>query len=179
MAMKLISTNTITTGGITNIAFSAIPQNYTDLYLFLNLRSDVAAWGTGSSLKFNNDSGANYTWRGIYAFGSSGVGPNVSTGTTSIQTGVFPGSSSNANTFSAQTLYIPNYTSSTHKSVSIDSVNEGVNSTSVEMDMNVGIWASTSAITNLQIGSNSGNFVIGSTISLYGIIKGNGGATVA
>jgi len=43
------------------------------------------------------------------------------------------------------------------------------NNSSVQTDLLVGLWRSTSAITSIAIYSSSGNFDTGSTFTLYGI----------
>jgi hypothetical protein len=77
------------------------------------------------------------------------------------------GATSTANTFSNIEAYIPNYTSSNQKSVSIDAVGE-TNGTEIYMQLTAGLWTGTAAITSIEI-VPSGSFVSGSSFYLYGI----------
>jgi hypothetical protein len=74
-------------------------------------------------------------------------------------------------TFANNEIYIPNYTSSNFKSVSIDSVSEANQAGAVYQDMVAGLWSTTSAITSITLTSLStgNNFVQYSTATLYGI----------
>ncbi len=74
------------------------------------------------------------------------------------------------NTFANGEIYIPNYTASVNKSVSIDSVTEN-NATSAIAALDAGLWANTAAITSINLNGNNGNFVQYSTAYLYGIVK--------
>mgnify|MGYP003342157445 CR=1 FL=1 len=81
------------------------------------------------------------------------------------------GSANNtANTFSNGELYIPNYTSSSQKFISDDSVREN-NATSGIDFLSAGLWTGTSAINTitLRVYGGSANLVQYSTFYLYGI----------
>ena len=82
-------------------------------------------------------------------------------------------SPSTANTFTNNQIYIPNYAGSTNKSVSIESVVEN-NSSDNMMNILAGLWSNTAAITTITFLPDA-NWVAGSTISLYGILKGTDG----
>ena len=72
-------------------------------------------------------------------------------------------------------MYIPNYTGSTNKSISVDSVTEN-NATNNLMNIQAGLWSNTAAITSILFTSDTaGGFLAGSTISLYKITKGSDG----
>jgi hypothetical protein len=94
-------------------------------------------------------------------------------------------SGSTSNTFGNSSIYIPNYTGSTAKSVSIDSVGEN-NGTASEQIISAALWNNTAAITSITLTSlddnlnPSGNFAQYSSVSLYGILKGtSNGVTVS
>jgi hypothetical protein len=90
--------------------------------------------------------------------------------------GIFPAGSATANTFSNSVAYFPNYANTTtNKSFSVDDVSEN-NATASYQTISANLYSSTSAITSLKIESiNSANIVAGSTVSLYGILKGSDG----
>jgi hypothetical protein len=79
-----------------------------------------------------------------------------------------------ANTFGNGAYYIPNYTGSQNKSVSIESVQEN-NGTEVFLTITAGLIANSAAISTLTLTSVAANLVAGSTASLYGITKGSDG----
>jgi hypothetical protein len=92
--------------------------------------------------------------------------------------GYFNNANQTASTFNNAELYIPNYAGSTNKSFSVDSVNEN-NATLVDTAIMAGLWANTAAITSISIAGFSQSITQYSTASLYGILKGSGGASVS
>lgn len=171
--MKLIQTVTVGASGQAAIEFGAggtIPQTYTDLYLVTSLR------GTGTDavavyLRFNASS-TGYTARRLLGDGASASSASFTTGFFAGATG----SSFTANTFSSDSLYVPNYTSANAKSYSGDHVTEN-NATTSYQAIYAGLWTGTDAITNLTIYPFTGNFAQYSSASLYGILKGSDGVT--
>ena len=172
MTMILVETKTLGTAAA-SIEFTSIPQDATDLVLLWSGRSsiDTIEW----YLRFNSDSGSNYTIRNLRGSGSTVLS---SSGTyTGLLFNGLNASSQTANTFGNVQVYIPNYTGSTQKSVSGDEVEEN-NATQAFQNLVAGIWTGTSAITTLTITNAGGNFVAGSMASLYKITKGSDGTTV-
>jgi hypothetical protein len=89
-----------------------------------------------------------------------------------------PSSSQTSNTFLSGALYLPNYAGSTQKSFSVDSVGEN-NSTTAYQVLTAGLYNQTTAITALSVLTYGSSLVQYSTASLYGILKGSGGASVS
>ena len=171
--MKLIQTVTVGTATPT-IEFTSIPQTYTDLVLVTNYRTTRAAVFDQLRLRFNGNTGANYSWRGLYGSGSS-VGTENTNNDVSFKTDVGVGNNATSNTFSNGSIYIANYTGSTNKSVSIDAVGEN-NATEAYQFVYAGLYTNTTAITSIQgFSEGSANFMVGSTFSLYGVLKGSDG----
>lgn len=172
MSMTLIATTTLASA-TAEISFSSIAGTYTDLLLVLNGRGDRTATFTSSFLKLNT-SNANFTTRTLSGNGSS------ASSSTDPQSyfGYVPCASATSNTFSNDAIYIPNYAGSTNKSVSVDSVAES-NATQAFSRLSALLWSQTAAITGVSVYLDTSNFVAGSTASLYGILKGSGGATVS
>lgn len=176
MAITKISTITVGSGGAASIDFTSIPGTYTDLFLVCSLRASSATEDTGM-LRFNGDSGANYVRRGLYGTGSSAA--SFAQTTTFIAAGGYAASDFTANTFSNQSIYIPNYSGSTYKSTSTDAVSEN-NATRAYQYIWAGIWNNTAAITSMSLSASSGNLAENSTATLYGVLKGSsGGVTVS
>ena len=170
--MRLIESKTLTTAQA-SIEFTSIPSTFTDLVFFVSGRSSRAANGDGLLTRFNNDTSSVYSVRSLRGDGASVV--SVTGATNALSRAELPAGTSTSNTFSNMSFYIPNYTSSANKSVSIDSVME-TNATNLEMMITAGLWSNTSAITTITLTSETGNnFVTGSIVSLYGILKGSDG----
>lgn len=171
MTMTLISTVTVGAGGASSIDFNSIPQTYTDLHIILSAR-------TAYSSVFQ------YVTVGLNGTGTTsaknllGNGGSVSSNSNNQVDGAIPAATSTALTFSNVQLYIPNYTSSTSKVISVDGVGEN-NSTTAYQALTALLSSTTSAVTSLSLGFAGQSAVQYSTASLYGITKGSGGATVA
>lgn len=172
MTMQLIST--VAVDGSASATFSSIPATFTDLMITCSLRDN----GTGTNHYFTltfNGSTADYSGINLYGNGSSADWSSGGSGTLER---FVTGSGATANTFSSIQIYVPNYASSSQKPYSYEGVSEN-NSSAVFLTIGTGLWANTSAISSFTIQTNSGSFVVGSTVSIYGITKGSGGATVA
>jgi hypothetical protein len=164
--MKLIESKTLGTAAA-SIEFTSIPSTFTDLVVLASIRS-TADGSRNMSITIN---GSTSGMTGRFLFGS---GSATSTGADTRETGAYNPSSATANTFSNVSMYFPNYAGSTNKSWSVDSVTEN-NATAVSLYFDAKLWSNTAAITSLSFAGDSGDFVIGSTISLYGILKGSDG----
>jgi hypothetical protein len=162
-----IASSTVGAGGAASITFSSIPSTFTDLQILLSARDTDSAnnWYL-LKLQFNSDTtDGNYSTRIVYGFGST-----AGSGTGNRQnTGYITSNARTANTFGNLSLYVPNYAGSTNKSFSTDSVTEGNGSTVEILGLHAGLWSSTSAITQIILGADAGNFAQYTTATLYGI----------
>jgi len=178
MTMTLISTVTVGSGGSLYIDFTSIPSTYTDLCLVISSRATAANTLDGIYLNFNS-SRTGYSSRVLYGNGSAGVGSYTGSATDG-SIGTEDAGNNTANTFSNIAVYIPNYAGSTNKSYSAESVAEDNSSSNATLRIVAGLWSNTSAITSIRlVNDTASNFVQYSTASLYGILKGSGGATVS
>jgi hypothetical protein len=171
--MTLISTVNVASAAA-NITFSSIVATYTDLLLVVSGRSTgtEGAGGAFFTIQPNNQT-ANRSYRVLGGNGSA----TYSSSDTTIQARIDP-SDFTSNTFGSSSIYIPNYAGSTAKSLSIDTVFEN-NATFARQEIHAARWNDSSAITSLVLIPGDGNFAVGSSASLYGILKGSGGATVS
>lgn len=164
----LLETITVGAAGAASVTFNNIPQSgYTDLVIRVSARCDRAQTATLNLIRFNGDSGSNYSLRTIVGDGSTASSASA-TNTTQMWDYGLPAATSTASTFGNSEIYIPNYTGSTQKSVSVDGVSEN-NATSANAGLVANLWQSTAAITSITITANSSNYVQHSTFSLYGI----------
>lgn len=168
---KLIQTITVGAGGAASIDFTSIPQTYTDLVILITGRTNQAATISNLLLQFNGDTAANYNSYDMWGNGSA-VQNDTALSAAYIYAGpVLSGSVSSTSIFGNAAAYIPNYTGSTSKPVSIDGVTED-NSTTRYTVFHAGRWSGTAAITSIKIFSGgSANLVQYSSASLYGIKK--------
>jgi hypothetical protein len=160
----LLEKITVGAAGASSITFSGIPQTgYTDLVVKCSIRSSADNITAELSL---NGVKTNMTQRYLQGTGSAAQSGN----STAINVMEDP-SSATASTFASADIYIPNYTSSDYKSISIDTVTEK-NATDAYMRLTAGLWSNTAAITSIGLNcSASGNFVQYSTFYLYGVAK--------
>lgn len=169
MATTFVKIATVTaSGSTTTMDFSSIPSTYTDLVLKVSARSAATDTNVAITIKFNGST-SGYSGRQLYGFGS-GTGSSTSGVSTSIDQFWMEGASWTASTFSNGEIYIPNYSGSSNKSASMDSVTEN-NATANYMSLAAGLWSNTAAINQITLTSSNGNFAQYSTATLYGISK--------
>ena len=160
-AYNLIATTTVGSGGASSIAFTSIPQTYTDLLVVCSGRTDGS--GNGINISFNGNT-SDYSNKTLQGNGSAAS----SFGTYNRNAGMVTDSNQTASVFGSTLIYVPNYTGSTFKSYSTDGVSEH-NSATAYMSFIAGLWSNVSVITSLALSLMAGNFVQYSSASLYGI----------
>jgi hypothetical protein len=162
MAMTLVSTVTVGSGGAASIEFTSIPQTGTDLLVVFSLRSEAAS--NNSTLSLNGTSGNGYNRRVLAGDGSSA---STASGTDSSTMLASQSSSSNtSNTFSTGEIYVPNYTSTESLEVFNRNAFE-TNATAAGVRFQIIRRAAAGPITSLGITGNSGDIAQNSTASLY------------
>ena len=158
MALTYEPISTTTLGaGATSVTFSSIPSTYTDLVLIVN---DTNGTGADSlNLRFNGDTGTNYSSTRIQGDGSSAQS-NRNTNATSMNIGF------TSNTLSTSIIQIMNYANTTTNKTALGRGNNA----GVEVSAKVGLWRSTAAINSIVVITGGGyTFQTGSTFTLYGI----------
>ena len=147
-------------------------SGYTDLVLVANT---IIASGSGfpeCSLRFNSDTGANYSNTYLLGTGSSaasGRGSNF----TYADCGYLSANSGNPNT---RIINIMNYANTTtNKTV----ISRGSSDNGAQVIAYANLWRNTAAITSITIFTQTGNYDVGSTFSLYGIANADQGAAKA
>jgi len=178
MTMQLIETKTLGTAAA-SIEFTSIPQDGTDLVVMVSARISAASTTVSGGL-FLNSAAADTSWRRLSGNGSS-ASSGSTTGATDFYIGDWPGTTATSNTFGSSLIYISNYTGSTQKSMSCDSVAEN-NATASDLIVLAGLCTKTASVTSLTVrvyGGAAFNLLAGSMVSLYKITKGSGGATVS
>ena len=141
MAMTLVSTTTVPSGGAASIEFTNIRQTGKDLLVVFSGRNPDSPF---VRLRFNGDT-INYSQTRLTGDGSS-VGTNLGD-TLTLYSSV---NSSTEDTFGNSAAYISSYTSAPTKSVSIDAVFEN-NGTAAFQKIQAGSFNNSAAITSLSI----------------------------
>lgn len=180
MTMKLISTITVATNSPNLIEFTGIPQDATDLYLKFSLRYVTAVGGISDVLlRFNGDATNNYSYHTLRTVVPSSMsrGSAAGIGYVLIPSSV-PTASESINTFGNGTMLISDYATSSNKLALVEAVGENSNQ-SGGFSLTVGFWNVSAGITSVRFWVGSYGFEQNSTISLYTITKGSGGANVS
>ena len=159
-SMPVLLASTTLSSAAASITHSSISQAYTSLLIMTRLRSSYAVGNEYAYLRFNSDSSTSYT---------TAAGPNANH-IEDIQT--VGASSFSTGAFAVNFLTIPGY-SSTSQWKTMSGFGQIQNSTTafnITAVFNGGMWRSTSGITSLTFTlSTGGNFVSGTSISIYGM----------
>lgn len=175
MTYQLIETKTLSTAAAT-IEFTSIPQTFTDLLIVISGRSSRTDFPHAGITLSINGSTANQTSR--FLRGMAGYG--VENGSNEGPVFTLPAINATTNTFSNSSLYISNYTSSVVKNLSVEDLIETNTTGNWDWLLRIfaGLWSGTAAITSLSFTGATGNFMAGSTMSLYGITRGSSNGVV-
>lgn len=161
--IQIGSTVTVGAGGTSTISFTGIPATYTDLLLKFTLRWNSYTTYDYGFIQLNSTAG---TTRTLIGSGSSASSYSVGS---SLRIDYVTGSGFTANSFTNGELYIPNYTSSNAKSVSLEHVDER-NDAGAYAQLASGLFSgATSAVTSITISGAANNFAQFSSATLYGI----------
>lgn len=150
---------------VASYTFSSIPSTYTDIILVANTLA--AANNNDLGIRFNSDTGSNYSWTALFSNADEVSGAIQSTrgsNTNYIASKTNIGSTD----ISATIVQINNYANTSTYKTSITRSGRASGTVSSV----VGLWRSTSAINSITIstfGGSSINLKTGSTFTLYGI----------
>lgn len=160
--MSYIALANITlTSAASSVTFASIPATYRDLILVADAIGTTTNNGGYVGFRLNSDSGNNYTR--VYMVGNGSSAISAADSATNYFNGfAFAGSSGSR---SNEILQIMDY-AQTDKHKTLLERNSVASLYSVA---NAGRWASTSAVTSIQLTAFINTFAIGSTFALYGI----------
>ena len=169
-----IATVTATDSSSSTLTISNIPTGYKHLHLRYMVNNSNGAADADIRLRFNSDSGNNYSWKNTY---STAVTPHTTSYGDS-QTGVNAMPIARATANAQGTLFgygvaeISDY-SSTSKAKSVSAAfgnTRGVSATSNQYVFSGGgVWTSTSAITSISFINLTTNFGVNSKVAIYGL----------
>lgn len=153
-----ITTTTLVSAS-NSITFNSF-SGYTDLYLIVSGKSDGANADYG--LRFNGDTGSNYSR--IYLYGS-GSG-SATSGTTANSSYMNLMNFSNVQP-EVNRVHIMNYSNSTTNKTALSRIDDVASLGTVAQ---AGLWRSTAAITSLTVLTTGSSFLqAGTMLTLYGI----------
>jgi len=155
------------------VTFSSIPQSFTDLYILIAARTTRTNVTVDNVLLSINGQGAsaNISNRYLGGDGSSAFASNNGS-----DAGLANGANVTAGAYSNNSVYIPNYTKTQYKSMSVDGVMENYAGYSVHVLAGTR-WNQTAAITSITLDGANGDLVSGSSFALYGVTAGSDGTT--
>jgi len=145
-----------------SITFSSISSAYTDLVVVVQ-----GTYSTSDSLitlRYNNDTGTNYSSTTMYGNGTSALSYRDTTAS-AIQVGWYP-HPGGAAVVSNTTIHILNYSNATtYKTNLCRADTSNVQGAAAR----VGLWRSTAAINRIDLIMSTGNLQTGTTATIYGI----------
>jgi len=167
---QLISSNTLSTS-TASVTFSSIPQTYTDLIVKVSARNAGTANAYPSIMRVRLNSDTSSLYSSTYLYGQDNTAGSFNESNTD-RIGAYASNSntSTSNTFSNVEIYIPSYTASQNRPVSVNGAAE-INATTANINaVSAGLYGSTTAVSSITLSSgNSQDFVSGSSFDLYGI----------
>lgn len=183
MASAITKLATLTPSGSAVATFSGISGSYDDLKIIGSAHSDYGSSDTWAyqqmEIRFNGDSSSIYFSNILYAQGTAaGVGTvphgvKSFTSTDRIYGGFAPNSVGTATQFSGFQMYIPGYASAAYKGAQMSG---GFNTSSYVTAsprpfscLECCGWQSTAAITSIGFTLDYGDYVAGTSMTLYGI----------
>jgi len=157
-----IPLQTITLGSsASSVTFASIPQTYRDLVLVMFSKSVGSPTAANLKIWFNGDTGSNYSNLRMYGNGSSALS---GTGSTTF----FESWLDSTAEFTATNIQIMDYSAADKHKTALTRANLS----SLQVQASTHRWASTSAISSIEIESSDNGtdlFAVGSTFSLYAI----------
>jgi hypothetical protein len=142
-----------------SVTFSSIPADYRDLVLVADGGNSTAS-NRALRIRFNSDTGTNYNWVQMNGNGTT-AGSSASTSQTYIWFGLLGIAPAKA----LSTIHVMDYSATDkHKSA----LSRGSNAADSVYAF-ASRWASTDAVTSIEVFSSSGDLSSGSTFYLYGI----------
>lgn len=167
-ALDALSTVTVPSGGVASITFAGIPQGYKHLQIRWLARDNYASDASDANLRFNSDSGSNYSWHQLVGDGSSAQA-YASTSQTAARSGFVTGSTAGTNVFAATVLDILDY-ANTGKNKTIRNLAGFDKNGAGQIALSSASWMSTAAVNSIvltpRVGTTFSEF---SQFTLYGV----------
>lgn len=150
------------------IDFTSISGAYRSLHIILQARMTENTVDNFFYVQFNGDTGANYWDQRFYATGST-TSPAANNAQTKGACGLVVGATGRANSASVILMDIPFYAGTTFEKTMLTHHGEMYSTNSMIAGFWAIRWGSTAAITSIKFLLATGNFLSGSTATLYGL----------
>jgi len=168
-AYDSIATVTVGAGGASSIDFTSIPSTYTHLQIRGIARTNAGS-DSQNYMRFNSDTGSNYSTHFLYGYGENPVGAGGAASTNYMSASAI--TSSGTNVFTGFVMDVLDY-ANTNKNKTLRALSGNDTNGAGYVWFSSGNWRNTSAISSISIYNNgSNNFVQYSQFALFGI-KGN------
>ena len=157
-----IATVTVGSGGSSTITFSSIPSTYKHLQI-----RAIAAHSTDEGyfkVRFNSDSGANYSWHELIGNGSTAISAGGGGKTFALVDHAF----TNGSNFGVSVIDILDY-ANTSKNKTVRALSGNDNNSAGYVVLNSSAWYDTTAISAIEITFTSNPISQYSSFALYGI----------
>lgn len=146
-----------------SVTFSSISGSYTDLIVIANVGCSSASQRAG--WRVNSDTGSNYSRTILVGTGSAASSDRESNATAAY--GIFDATNGVPTSLNGNFItQFQNYSNTTTNKTAITRYNDAGGGTGASVQL----WRSTSAITSITFLLSGGNWIAGSTFSLYGIV---------
>ena len=163
-AYDSLATVTVPSGGVASVTFTGIPSTYKHLQLrAINAKSGGAS--DAIYVRFNSDSGSNYSQHRIYGDGSSATAYGTSSTTAALELVCMGTSSTNFGAFVLDALDYGNI----NKYKTVRALAGQDKNGSGQIMLGSGAWLNTSTITSITLIGSSATIAEYSSFALYGV----------
>jgi hypothetical protein len=167
-AYDALATVTVPSGGAANVTFAGIPTGYKHLQIRAMYRSTVAGSEDSVIMRFNGDTGSNYSYHFLFGNGSS-ANASATSSAAFIYPWAIPGATFASNSFGVQVMDILDYANTSKNKTTRTLAGYDDNSTGGRIALTSGAWYNTSAVTSISITAGSANIAQYSSFGLYGV----------
>ena len=167
-AYDALATVTVPSGGAASVTFAGIPTTYKHLQIRMMARSTVAGSEDSVLMRFNADTGSNYSYHFLFGNGSS-ANASATSSAAFIYPWAIPGATFASNAFGVQIMDILDYANTSKNKTTRNFAGYDDNSTGGRIAFTSGAWYNTSAVTSISITAGSANIAQYSSFALYGV----------
>lgn len=161
-SFESIATVTVGSGGAATATFSSIPSDYTHLQIRTFTRNTSDQYYI--RIRVNSDSGSNYA---NHRLSGNGTAASAASNTSDTYAYLYP-QTATATTFGGGVIDILDYKNA-NKYKTFRALGGYDQNGDGRIELNSGLWMSTSAITSIVLDAFAGNFAQYSSFALYGI----------
>lgn len=167
--IQLIDTQTLTAPAASIVLDVPANSSYNFIKASWRLRGDSASAALQLYMRLNGDTGSNYLWEVNQANNTTVAGTTSAGTSTFMQAGTLVCASATALYFSSGVVDISGASDTTNYKVMNGSGSAFASTTNMWSGTFSGQWNSAAAVTSVTFLPQTGNFVAGSIVSLYGL----------